>query len=259
MAPFWRCPLIERSDRTTSRRFSPPAAALAVVGLAILGVLFAQEPVSNPPVAMEPELAAAIDRFDGAQDKIQRISAHFKEVKSIALLKDPVVQSGEFYHTKPDKFLWEYRSPTEKLLVLDAKGIIAYYPREKRAEAIKTRFGRRIVKYLGLGSVLEDLTGEYEMSLSHDNQIPGTDLLVLRPRGKRIQKRLAEIRIWLDREINQPRAIEYLEADGDRTHLDFDQIAINPEISLSKYEIKLPEGVTVTNTLSGFFGGGSGR
>jgi len=208
---------------------------------------------------MEPELAAAIKRFDDAQDKIERISAHFKEVKTLALLKDPVVQSGEFYHTKPDKFLWEYKNPTEKILVLDAKGIIAYYPGEKRAEEIKTRFGKRIVKYLGLGSVLEDLTGEYEMSLSHDNKIADTDLLVLKPKGKRIQKRIAEIRIWLDRQVNQPRAIEYVEADGDRTHLQFDRIEINPEISLSKYEIKLPEGVTVTNTLSGFFGGGSGR
>jgi outer membrane lipoprotein carrier protein len=235
----------------------PATAILTVIGGAVLSVLLAQEPVYSPPPPMDPELAAAIQRFDGAQDKIERISAHFKEVKSIALLKDPVVQSGEFYHTKPDKFLWEYKTPTEKLLVLDAKGIIAYYPHEKRAEEIKTRFGKRIVKYLGLGSVLEDLTGEYEMALSHDNQIPGTDLLVLQPKGKRIQKRLAEIRIWLDREINQPRALEYIEADGDRTHLDFDQITINPDISLSKYEIKLPEGVTVTNTLSGFFGGGS--
>jgi outer membrane lipoprotein-sorting protein len=208
---------------------------------------------------MEPELAAAIQRFDGAQDRIERISAHFREVKSIALLKEPVVQSGEFYHTKPDKFLWEYKAPTEKMLILDAKGIIAYYPQEKRAEEIKTRFGKRIVKYLGLGSVLEDLTGEYEMSLSHDNKIPNTDLLILQPKGKRIQKRLAEIRIWLDRQINQPRAIEYVEADGDRTHLDFDQIAINPEISLSKYTINLPDDVTVTNTLSGFFGGSSSR
>jgi len=229
------------------------------VVLGLLGAgLFAQEGAPLPS-GIDPALAAAIRRFDGAQGNIQRISAHFREVKTLALLKAPVVQSGEFYHTKPDKFLWEYRNPTEKLLMLDATGIIAYYPREKRAEEIKTRFGKRIVKYLGLGSVLEDLTGEYEMSLSKENQIPNTDLLVLKPRGKRIQKRIAEIRIWLDREINQPRAIEYLEADGDSTHLAFDQIAINPEISLSKYEIKLPNDVTVTNSLSGFFGGGSGR
>jgi len=237
----------------------PPAVAVAIVAAALAGVLLAQEPLAPAPIPMEPELAAAIQRFDGAQDKIQRISAHFKEVKTIALLKEPVIQTGEFYHTKPDKFLWEYKTPTEKVLVLDARGVMAYYPNEKRAEEIKTRFGKKIVKYLGLGSVLEDLAGEYEMSISHDNKIAGTDLLVLKPKGRRIQKRLAEIRIWLDRGVNQPRAIEYVEADGDRTHLDFDQIVINPEIAVSKYEIKLPDDVTVTNTLTGFFGGGSSR
>ncbi len=207
---------------------------------------------------MDPDLAAAVERFDAAQKDIHRISAHFEEVKTLALLRDPVIQSGEFYHTKPDKFLWEYTDPEPKLLMLNATGIIAYYPQQKRAEEIRTRFGKRIVKYLGLGSVLKDLSGEYEMALSRDNTVAGTDLVVLKPKGRRVQKRLSEIRIWLDRDLNQPRQIEYLEADGDRTHYSFDRIAINPEISLSKYDIKLPEGVTVTNSLA-FLGGGSGR
>ncbi len=229
---------------------------LAAVTL-LAGALAAAAPVPSSPG--DARLQAVIERFDAAQARIQRISAHFREVKTMALLREPVVQSGQFFHTKPDKFLWEYTQPERKLLMLNGKSIIGYYPAQKRAEEIRTRFSKRIVKYLGLGSVLQDLAEEYEMSLSQENDLKGTDLLVLTPKKRRVQKRLAEVRIWLDREISQPRQMEYLEADGDKTLFTFSGIEINPEISLSKYEITYPEDVEVTKNLSGFFAGSGGR
>ena len=235
------------------------APAAAAVLLALLGGGAAAPP---PPkhAQPEPDLAAVMERFDASQAKIRTISAHFEETKTIALLRDPVVQSGDFYHTKPDKFLWEYTAPEPKLLMLNGKDIVAYYPKQKRAEEIRTRFSKRIVKYLGLGSVLKDLQDEYQISLDRKNAVAGTDLLVLKPEGRQVAKRLSEIHIWVDREIGQPRRLEYIEADGDRTLIVFDRILINPEISLTKYDLRLPDDVTVTNGLSGFFGaGGNGR
>jgi outer membrane lipoprotein carrier protein len=227
----------------------PAAAALAAVAWAA--------PPPAPSTPSDPALAEAIRRFDTAQSEIQRISAHFEEVKTIGLLKDPVKQSGQFYHTKPDKFLWEYTAPEPKLLMLNGKDILAYYPSQKRAEEIHTRFSKRIVKYMGLGSVLKDLADEYDMALSRENEIADTDLLILKPKSRTVSKRLSEIRIWIDHELNQPKQLEYIEADGDKTLIRFNSILINPEISLTKYELKLPDGVTVTNGLSGFFGGSS--
>jgi outer membrane lipoprotein carrier protein len=243
------------------------AAGNAVIGrtslllpaavLVLAGALAAAAPVPSPPE--DARLQEVIERFDAAQARIQRISAKFREVKTIALLREPVIQSGRFFHTKPDKFLWEYTHPERKLLMLNGKNIIGYYPVQKRAEEIRTRFSKKIVKYLGLGSMLQDLTDEYRMSLSGENDVEGTDLLVLTPKKRRIRKRLAEIRIWLDQEISQPRQMEYLEADGDKTLFTFSGIEINPEISLSKYEITYPEDVEVTKNLSGFFAGSGSR
>ena len=230
------------------------AAAPAIILLAVLGAGAAVPPPPRPAPA-DPEMATLLERFDAAQTGLRTVSAHFKEVKTIGLLKDSVVQSGEFFHTKPDKVLWEYTSPETKLLMLNGKSIIAYYPKQKRAEEIRTRFSKRMVKYLGLGSVLKDLQDECDITLSRDNRIAGTDLLVLVPKGRQVAKRLKEVRIWVDREISLPRVLEYVEADGDRTLISFDNILVNPEISLTKYEIKLPDDVTVTNGLSGFFGG----
>jgi len=217
--------------------------------------------ITSASAAKEPvrdsALQAVIDRFDSAQTGIQRISASFKEVKHIALLKAPVVQSGRFFHTKPDKFLWEYTAPESKKLLLNGKSIVAYYPEEKRAEEIKTRFTKRIIEYLGLGSALSDLDDEYEFSFGAGNEFEGTDMLILTPRKSRIAKRLAEIRIWLDHDLSHPRQIEYVEVDGDSSKITFSDIAINPDIELTKYSITIPDDFEVTKSISGLFAASS--
>lgn len=243
----------------TRKSYRIALLAPVLAGLFLL-VLAGGPAAADPRMKIDdPELRSVLERFDEAQARIQRISARFKEVKTLALLKEPVVQSGSFFHTKPDKFLWEYTDPEQKSLMLNGKTIIGYYPEQKRAEEIQTRFTKKIVKYMGLGSVLTDLTDEYEMALSEENRVEGTDLVILKPKKRRIRKRLSEIRIWLDRELSQPRQMEYLEADGDKTLFTFSNIEINPEISLSKYEITFPDDVEVTKNLSGFFAGTGSR
>jgi len=228
-----------------------PAACLAA--LAMAGLQAWSEAAPPPAKPLDPALRDVIDRFDAMQAKIERISANFKEVKNLALLKDPLVQGGRFYHTKPDKFLWEYTLPEPKMRILNGKSTITYFPAQKRAEEIKTRFSKRLVKYLGLGPTLEDLGDEFEMSLVKENDYKGTDLVLLIPNRRQIEKRITEIRLWLDSDVSYPRRIRILEVDGDTTVITFDNLAINPEISLTKYEITFPKDVQVTREFSGFF------
>ena len=144
-------------------------------------------------------------------------------------------------------------------MCLNGKNIVALFPEEKRAEEIKTRFTKRIIQYLGLGSALSDLDNEYEFSFGEVNELEGTDMLVLTPKKKRISKKLSEIRIWLDRELAQPRQIEYIETDGDSSKITFSDIKINPDIELTKYKIDIPDDFEVTNSISGLFTASSSR
>jgi outer membrane lipoprotein-sorting protein len=244
---------MKNSSRNHSR-FSPQFLIPVSLGLMVLMAVAA---VAAPPPAkakpLAPELQVVIDRFDGAQARIQRISAIFKEVKTLALLKEPLVQSGRFFHTKPDKFLWEYTKPEPKTRILNGKSTITYFPLEKRAEEFKTRFSKRFVKYLGLGTTLRDLVDEFEVELVTKHDIAGTDLLVLVPKKRQIKKRISEIRIWLDQKVSHPRRILVTEADGDKTVITFDDLVVNPEISLSRYEMSFPDDVRVTRQFSGFF------
>jgi outer membrane lipoprotein carrier protein len=201
----------------------------------------------------DPELRQVMERFDASQATLTTLSAKFVERKEIGLLKNAVVQKGQFYHTKPDKFLWEYTAPEPKMLLMNGKSLVAYYPLQKQAEEIQTRLSRRLVKYFGLGQAFSDLQEYYTLALGRENTVPGTHLIVLKPKMKRLEKRLLEVRIWLDDTLNQVRQLEYREADGDRTLFTFDDIKVNAEISPGRYEIKFPGDVHVSDSFSGFF------
>lgn len=201
----------------------------------------------------DPALRQVLEKFDAAQVKVTTLAAKFTERKEIGLLKNAVVQKGQFYHTKPDKFLWEYLSPEPKVLLMNGKSLVAYYPLQKEAEEIETRLSKRLVKYFGLGQVFADLQEYYNLSLDTANTVPGTHLVVMKPRMKRLEKRLVEVRIWLDDQLNQVRQLEYREADGDRTLFMFDDIQVNTVIADARYEIKLPQDVRVSDSFSGFF------
>jgi outer membrane lipoprotein carrier protein len=210
-------------------------------------------PATDAYAGMDPALRAVLEQFDAAQAQVRALSARFVERKEIGLLKNAVVQKGQFYHTKPDKFLWEYLSPEPKTLLMNGKSLVAYYPVQKQAEEIQTRLSKRLVKYFGLGQVFADLQEYYTLSLDPANTVARTHLIVMKPRSKRLEKRLSEVRIWLDDELKQVRQLEYREADGDRTLFTFEDIRVNPDISPARYEIKLPEDVHVSDSFSGFF------
>jgi outer membrane lipoprotein carrier protein len=208
---------------------------------------------ADPYAGFDPKLRQVLQGFDAAQASVLSLSARFIERKEIGLLKNAVVQKGQFYHTKPDKFLWEYTAPEPKMLLMNGKSLVAYYPRQKQAEEIQTRLSKRFVKYFGLGQVFADLREFYHLSLEDDPAQPDAHVVVMRPRSKRLEKRLMEVRVWIDAALNQVSRLEYREADGDSTLYVFSDIQVNPAIAPARYEIELPEDVQVSQGFAGFF------
>jgi len=207
----------------------------------------------SPYADLDPALRQVLEKFDTAQAGVTALSARFTERKHLGLLKNDVIQQGRFYHTKPDKFLWEYSTPEPKVLLMTGSSLVAYYPRQKQAEEIRTRLSRRLIKYFGIGQVFSDLQEYYKLSIDPANEIAGTHLIIMKPKQRRLEKRVTELRLWLDDRLNQIRQLEYREADGDRTLFVFEEIEVNPAISPARYTLELPNDVKVSDTFSGFF------
>ena len=201
------------------------------------------------------EVNALLQRFDEAQMRNETLIASFVERKKLHLLVDEQVQAGVFYYTKPSRFLWEYNQPDGKVILISSEQLLVYYPNLKKAEEIDiSRYSKRILRFFGLGQPTAELRKYYDLTLAEDPSMPDTYLLTLDPTKRRVAKRLDSIRIWIDRDMMVPRQIEYVEVDGDSTRFTFRNIEINSQISPAKYNVKIPPGVQISNSFSGFTG-----
>ncbi|HKQ98164.1 MAG TPA: outer membrane lipoprotein carrier protein LolA [Candidatus Polarisedimenticolia bacterium] len=206
------------------------------------------------------ELAQVLAAFDAAQQRTTSIVAEFTEEKNISLLAKPVVARGVFTFQRPNHVRWEYRDPETRLYVITEQQYVAYIPSQKKAEEVPiSRFlGKRLFRFIGLGQSIADLETLYDFRLEPESDLPGTHLLVLTPHKKRVQDKVAEIRIWVDRTNSLPRRFRYLEADGDSTTLTFRDSKANVEVAAGSFDVTIPSGVAVTNTFNGFaLGGGA--
>jgi outer membrane lipoprotein-sorting protein len=239
-----------------SRRCSLlPILALALLASVPGSARPADLPTGALDVALLSDRAAAgaiLERFDAAQKDARTLVAAFEEHKRVRLLVHELTQSGTFFYTAPDHFLWEYADTDGKLILLTPQELLVYYPGRKKAERVDiSRYSKRILRFFGFGQTTAELRKYYELSVAEDGQMPDTYLLLMEPTKRRLRKRLSSIRLWIDRERMAPRQIEYVESDGDYARFTFRNLEINAPISAGKYDIRLPPDVQVSRSFSG--------
>ena len=151
---------------------------------------------------------------------------------------------------------WRVSIMPPELAVVE-RVLLAYYPRQRRAERVDiSRFQSRLLKVFGIGQLSEDLKKYYDLTLAPKPPAPGFYDLILTPRRRMVKKRIAEVRFWIDAKSFLPVRMEYFEQDGDRTILSFDETHVNAAIDEATYRIELPPGVDIQTTFTGI---GSGK
>jgi outer membrane lipoprotein-sorting protein len=196
-------------------------------------------------------------QFDAVQDGVHTLSAEFTETTESSLLTEAIVAQGRVFLTKPDSVRWEYTKPEEMAFVIRENEYTGYFPRRKQAERRDIhRWREQLFRFLGLGQASTELAKFYDIALGADGeQRPGTYLLVLDPKKNRVRKRMDAVRFWIDAKTYLPVRVEYRAKSGNRRVIDFDRMAVNPELAANLYRMEIPEGVVITNgfsALSGF-------
>jgi len=204
------------------------------------------------------ELERILQAFDAAQRRTGTMTARFTEEKRLRLLAAPVVSHGEFSFSRPNRVRWEFRDPEPKVFIITEGMYVAYYPGLRRAEEVPfSQFvGKRLFRFIGVGQSIADLGKYYDFSLKPPSDLEGTHLLVLTPRRKGLQERIAELRIWVDDDTSLPRRIAYVEAEGDSTVITFQDVRANVDIAETRFRIALPSDVIVSDQFNGFALGG---
>jgi outer membrane lipoprotein-sorting protein len=213
--------------------------------------------VSVPGVSPEERLATLLAHFDAAQKAIVTLQADFQERKDLAILKAPVLSTGHFYYSRPDRAKWEYISPDRKVFLINDNRLMQYFPSDKLLEKKDLRASNttRLFKLFGLGQTSKQLADFYDIKLEDDSDQPGTYLLVLTPRRRVIEKRLAKVYLWVGDQDFLPRALKYQEGDGDLTHLVFSAVRVNEVLADATFTLDIPSDVRVRNEITLFTAG----
>ena len=201
----------------------------------------------------QPPLKELVERFDAAQARVDTLQAPFTLTMRRALLKTPTVTKGVLFLQGSNFAHFNFSPPEDLILHLTPKALISYSPGAKEAEFLKIGVIKNSNrKFLGLGQKLSFLGEYFEIGLGQSKDLPGTYFLMLSPRTFRMKKRMQSLYIWVDRDTNLPRQIQWIERSGDSWVLEMGTLQINQPLPPSVTGFKLPDGVELKSEFSFF-------
>ncbi|MFN7964144.1 MAG: outer membrane lipoprotein carrier protein LolA [Acidobacteriota bacterium] len=201
--------------------------------------------LAGPVVTIAPELKAVLDRFEHAQQGIQSLRTNVVETRVLALLAKPEVLRGQLTFDQ-GKVRFEYREPEARTYVLNDGKLTGWIPAQNRVEeANVSRRVSRLKKVFALGQASSELIKDFSITLVEKSSVAGTDELVLVPNSKRIQKRIAEVRLWLDKEVGLPKQMHYVTGDGNKITYQFTAMQVNPEVPAATFVLRIPANAKV--------------
>ena len=201
----------------------------------------------------QPTLKELVERFDAAQAKVETLQAPFTLTMRRSMLKTPTVTKGLLFLQGSEFAHFNFASPEDLILHLTPKALISYSPGAREAEFLKIGMIKNSNrKFLGLGQKLSFLGEYFEIGLGQSKDLPGTYFLMLTPRRLGMKKRLQNLYIWVDKDTNLPRQIQWIERSGDTWQLELGALQVNQPLPPSVTGFKLPEGVSLKSEFSFF-------
>ncbi len=143
--------------------------------------------------------------------------------------------SGRFLMARPQRFIWDYRTPWEQLIVSDGEQLWVH------DVALEQVVVRPLEEALGVGAA-QLLSGD--LSRLEENfslTAGGEDVVILRPTDpawdfQRVRLELAD---------GIPASITVEDGLGQRVEVRLSDLTLNPEVSPDRFEFEPPPGVDV--------------
>lgn len=201
---------------------------------------------SDPSVDIDVRLERLVERVKLEQAKVTTMEAGFTQLRESILLLEPENSEGTFLYRAPDRILWRYESPKPRSILVTEEAMWTYYEELAKAEKIEIgQYSERVFQYMGAGGSIESLQEFFEVKASFpkDSSLPYR--LKLKPRFRRVEKRVAGITIWIDSQLFVPIRVRYEEPDGGITEYAFQNLELNTELADASFDLQIPEDVVV--------------
>ncbi len=238
-----------------SRRV-PRGILRRIVSAILLALLLVPRPNLAEEAAPDGKTISGAERdrwFEEGRERqkgITGLSAAVVQRKRDPLLKNEAVSKGKLSFRKPASLRWEVESPERRIVVMDGRTVITYYPTKKEAERrdMQDDFASRAALGFiesGISASLPELERRFHVDLFRSD-----DRVVLRliPRSKMLSRVIASIRIDQDPAEGRPRRIVVDGARGDRTETTFSGVTLNPDFPPGTFALRLGPEVRITET-----------
>ena len=217
--------------RLTGRRVIALIAALVAFGGSAAATATATTAETDSPASR----SGALQRLEQYFDAIDTLEGEFRQVTMDET--DTVIEEaeGSFVIARPQRFVWDYRTPWEQMIVADGEKLWVH------DVALDQVVVRPLDEALGVGAAqllsrdFASLQERFDLSVADDGRI------LMRPTDPAWDFQ----RVHLTLEDGVPTAIEVADGLGQRITVELLEIVRNPAIEPERFDFQPPEGVDV--------------
>jgi len=212
-----------------------------------------------PAEATDAKLAAVLEDVDHRAGLTKDLVGNFRQEKHTALLKKPLVSTGRI-RMKGGVVRWDTDSPEPGVLYADGREIRMYYPKQSTVEIypIDKRLADLAASPLPrLGALRQHFKiepappGRGNSSRETSRDMPSAIEIRLLPSDPYLAEHVEEVRVALDVASACVTRVEMLDADGDRTVIQFTDVKTNTGVKDADLDLALPPGTRVSRPLEG--------
>ena len=163
-------------------------------------------------------------------------------------------EEGHFYFLRERAEVYIRRDiikPQRNTLVIRKGEVLFYQPRIKQMQRynLGTKRDRAEFLLLGFGSRQESLKKAYNIRFLKTERLDERDtyLLELVPKSDEVSSYFSRIILWVEPSLWVPIQQKLVEPTRDFLLIQFENIRLNPKISRSKFDLKLPKDVRVVS------------
>lgn len=169
--------------------------------------------------------------------KISSVKSSFVQEKTLTMLTEKIVSSGEFWFKRSDKVRIEYKIPYTYLLIINGDQMIT---KDNQKESHVNTSSNKLFKQINRiiidcvqGTILN--SKDFSVKVS-ENQ--NRFLVELTPQTKTIKEFFQTISLTLDKSDYSVSELELLEQGGDTTVMRFSSKQLNPTISDAVFSVR---------------------
>ncbi|MBW1916996.1 MAG: outer membrane lipoprotein carrier protein LolA [Deltaproteobacteria bacterium] len=217
------------------------------LGLLMLPVLLLLSLLSSPAVALTPQEVVA--QVQQKYDITGAFKAYFRQVSSRRASGATDTAEGWVYFRKPCQMRWEYLNPPgqRKEVIADGQQVWIYIPQDHMvwvyplAQVMRSDLVMRF--FSGMGNLQQDFTIAWRRPYREGVPLK-IDLRPVTP-----QPDLKWLALTIDPQSYQVQEIEFANAYGDLTHINFSQLQLNIKLPADFFSFTPPPGVEVVKEM----------